>query len=56
MAKDLGLCLSAADVTQFPLLLCSVAHQLMEATRAAGLGKKDCSLVNKIIRQLGGEN
>ena len=56
MAKDLGLCLSAADVTQFPLLLCSVAHQLMEATRAAGLGKKDCSIVNKIIRQLGGEN
>jgi len=55
MAKDLSLCLSAADVTQFPLLTCSLAHQLLEAAKAKGLGKKDCTVVNKIIRQLGGE-
>ena len=55
MAKDLSLCLSAADVTQFPLFTCSLAHQLLEAAKANGLGKKDCTVVNKIIRQLGGE-
>ncbi|MFQ5996093.1 MAG: 3-hydroxyisobutyrate dehydrogenase [Dehalococcoidales bacterium] len=55
MAKDLGLILSAAEATRIPLLAASLAHQLVEATQAIGLGDKDWSVVSKTIRRLAGE-
>lgn len=55
MAKDLGLILSAAEATKTPLLAGSLARQLIEATKASGLGHKDWSAVSKVIRQLAGE-
>jgi len=55
MAKDLGLILSAAEATKIPLLAASLTHELLEATRASGLGDKDWSVVSKTIRRLAGE-
>ena len=56
MAKDLGLILSAAEAKKIPLLAASLTRQLMEASRAAGLGDRDWSVVSKVIRRLAGED
>lgn len=55
MAKDLGLVLSAAEAKNIPLLASSLTRQLIEITRAIGLGQKDWSVVNKVIQRLAGE-
>ncbi|MAG14563.1 MAG: hypothetical protein CL874_01590 [Dehalococcoidales bacterium] len=55
MAKDLGLVLSTAEAMKFPLLARSLAHQMMKAAQANGLGHKDWSATCKIIYQLAGE-
>ena len=55
MAKDLGLILSAAEAKKIPLLAASLTRQLVEASRAAGLGDRDWSVVSKVIRRLAGE-
>ena len=55
MAKDLGLVLSTAEAMKFPLLAGSLAHQMMKAAQANGLGHKDWSATCKIIYQLAGE-
>lgn len=55
MAKDLGLILSAAEAKNIPLLASSLTRQLIEITRAIGLGQKDWSVVNKVIQRLAGE-
>jgi 3-hydroxyisobutyrate dehydrogenase len=56
MAKDLGLILSAAEAKKIPLLAASLTRQLMEASKAAGLGDRDWSVVSKVIRRLAGED
>jgi 3-hydroxyisobutyrate dehydrogenase len=56
MAKDLGLILSAAEAKKIPLLAGSLTRQLMEASKAAGLGDRDWSVVSKVIRRLAGED
>jgi 3-hydroxyisobutyrate dehydrogenase len=55
MAKDLGLILSAAEANHIPLLAASLTRQLIEATKVAGFGDRDWSVVAKIIQQLAGE-
>ncbi len=54
MAKDVGLILSAAEANKVPLLVCSLVRQLIEVSQASGYGKKDWTIVNKIIQRLGG--
>ena len=54
MAKDLDLILSAAKALRMPLITCSLAYQMYEAAKAVGLGKKDFSVVSKIIQRLAG--
>ena len=54
--KDLGLILSAAEAKKIPLLAGSLTRQLMEASKAAGLGDRDWSVVSKVIRRLAGED
>ncbi len=55
MAKDIGLILSAARASKIPLLATSLAHELLEATSAIGLGDKDWSVISKTISYLAGE-
>jgi len=55
MVKDLGLILSAAEANKIPLLGATLIHQLLEATQAAGMNKKDWSAVYKIICRLAGQ-
>jgi len=54
MAKDIGLILSAAEANKVPLLVCSLVRQLIEVSQARGYGKKDWTIVSKIINELGG--
>jgi len=55
MVKDLGLIMSAAEATKTPLLATALTQQLAKAAQAAGFGKKDWSVISKIIRRLAAE-
>lgn len=54
MTKDMGLVIQAAKEMKLPLLMCSLAYQMCEATSAIGLGKKDYSGVAILIQRLAG--
>ena len=54
MAKDVGLVTQTAKEMKLPLLMCTLAHQMCEATSTIGLGKKDFSAVTILIQRLAG--
>lgn len=54
MHKDLGLALAAAKAVDAPAPLGALAEQLYRAGRARGYGKKDWSVVAKVIQELSG--
>lgn len=54
MHKDLGLALETARAVNAPAPLGALAEQLYRAGRAQGYGRKDWSIVAKVIQQLSG--
>ena len=54
MAKDMGIAMQAANEMKLPLLMCTLAYQMCEATSAIGLGRKDASAVTRLVQQLAG--
>lgn len=54
MKKDLALILSAANNLKLPLLMSHLAHELFQATSAKGMGSKDMTAVNLLLREMAG--
>ncbi len=54
MVKDMGLAMSAAKDMKIPLLMCSLAYEMCQATSTMGLNKKDFSAVAKLVQRLAG--
>ena len=54
MHKDLGLALEAAKAVDAPAPLGALAEQLYRAGRAQGYGRKDWSIVAKVIQSMSG--
>lgn len=52
MHKDLGLALETAKSVNAPAILAAAAEQLYRAGRAQGYGRKDWSIVAKVIQRL----
>lgn len=54
MVKDMGLAMSTAKDMKLPLLMCSLAYEMCQATSTMGQGKKDFSAVTRLVQQLAG--
>jgi len=54
MVKDMGLAMSAAKDVKMPLLMCSLAYEMCQATSTMGLNKKDFSAVTRLVQRLAG--
>ena len=54
MVKDMGLAMGAAKDMKIPLLMCSLAYEMCQATSTMGLNKKDFSAVAKLVQRLAG--
>jgi 3-hydroxyisobutyrate dehydrogenase-like beta-hydroxyacid dehydrogenase len=52
MHKDLGIAMNLARENGVPVLMGSLAHQMFSQVNAAGLGKKDFSIVIKMVEDL----
>jgi len=50
--KDLGLAMNLAKEEKVPLMVGGLAYQIQADINAAGLGKKDCSIRNKLMEDL----
>jgi 3-hydroxyisobutyrate dehydrogenase len=52
--KDLGLAMNLAKEERVPLMVGGLAYQIQADINAAGLGKKDCSIRNRLMEDLVG--
>jgi 3-hydroxyisobutyrate dehydrogenase len=54
MQKDLGLAIELGRAVGVPLPTTAIAHELLTAARALGLGDRDCAAVFDVLARMSG--